>query len=874
MKNARGTMPAENKPAASGAAAAQEMAAAADTGGRRFSGGVGRAFSAVCIIWTLFQLWVASPLPFHVSSFLPILNLDDVKVAHLSFAFILVFTAYPALKSSPRDRVPAYDWALTAVAPLCALYLLIFKEDLAGRAGAPTAADLAAAGIGMVLLLEAARRALGLPLVCVAVVFLLYVFFGDSSLLPESVRWKGASFQKAMSHMWLYTEGVFGVALGVSANFVFLFVFFGLLLEGAGAGNYIIQLSFSLLGRFRGGPAKAAVVASAMTGMISGSSTANVVTTGTFTIPLMRRVGFSAEKAGAVEVASSTNGQLTPPIMGAAAFLMVEYVGVSYLEVIKHAFLPAVISYIALVYIVHLEAVKAGMAGLPSAAKTRAFAPALIRAGLIISFLIAIVGAAYFILTGLKAALKDDAAVIAAVIVFSVIAYLFLLRVSAKKPDLPPDDPSRPLVRAPDFSEVWPVGAYFALPVFALVWFLMVERKSPAFSVFWAVVFLAAVSLTHKPLKEWMRGGAPGAKMREGWRDFCRGLASGARNMTAIAVATAAAGIIVGAVTLTGMQQFVAEFIETLSGGSLPLILLLVAVFSLILGMGLPTTANYIVVSSLMAGVIVELGAQNGLIVPLIAVHLFVFYFGILADDTPPVGLGAFAASAISGGDPIKTGFQGFAYDIRTAILPFLFIFNTDLLLINVGFAGGVLVFATALAAMLLFAAATQGWFLARNKWWETVALLLIAFTLFRPGFWLDKILPVHLSLPPAQIFAAAEAAPAGAKLRLRASGEDISSGKMVHTTVSLPLGEKGEGEKRLEENAGFAAREEGGKVFIDAVTFGGEAEKAGLDLDWEITALEQKNEERPPKQLFWLPALLLLALVAFMQRRRAGRKH
>ena len=387
--------------------------------------------------------------------------------------------------------------------------------------------------------------------------------------------------------------------------------------------------------------------------------------------------------------------------------------------------------------------------------------------------------------------------------------------------------------------------------------------------MFWAVALLAFVALTHKPLKEWIRGNSPQEKIKESVCDFVRGLSFGARNMIPIAIATAAAGIIVGAVTLTGMQQFVAEFIETLSGGNLLLILLLVAVFSLVLGMGLPTTANYIVVSSLMAGVIVELGAQNGLIVPLIAVHLFVFYFGILADDTPPVGLGAFAASAISGGDPIKTGIQGFAYDIRTAILPFLFIFNTDLLLINVGFLGGVVVFCTALAAMLLFASATQGWFLTRNKWWDTVALLLIAFTLFRPGFWLDIAAPPYRSLPATQIVEMAEKSPADTMLRLRVSGEELSTGKIITTTVELPLGEPSAGAQRLEQNAGIAVREEDDKILIDTLTFGGPAEAAGLDLDWEILALQEPDNSRPPKQIFWLPALALLALIIFLQRRR-----
>ena len=848
---------------------AQELVAAADTGAHHPAGGVGRMLTVTAILWTLFQLWVASPLPYHFTWLVPVLNLDDTKIVHLAFAFFLVYAAYPARKKSARGFIPVTDWALMALAPLTAFYLLIFKEDLAGRMGAPTQADIIFAGIGMALLLEAARRALGLPLVVVAVLFLLYVFYGSSDLLPESVRWKGASFKKAMSHMWLSTEGVFGVALGVSASFVFLFVFFGLLLEGAGAGNYIIQLSFSLLGRFRGGPAKAAVVASALTGMISGSSTANVVTTGTFTIPLMRRVGFSAEKAGAVEVASSTNGQLTPPIMGAAAFLMVEYVGVSYLEVIKHAFLPAIISYIALVYIVHLEAVKADMKGLASGRASRGFLPAVLVAGINVSFLLTILGASYFVLVGLKKLIPNETTLIAVVLILIVLAYFVLLRLAAKKPDIRPDEPDQPLTQTPDFSEVWPTGVYFILPIFALVWFLMVERKSPGLSVFWAVALLAFVALTHKPLKEWIRGNSPQEKIKESVCDFVRGLSFGARNMIPIAIATTAAGIIVGAVTLTGMQQFVAEFIETLSGGNLLLILLLVAVFSLVLGMGLPTTANYIVVSSLMAGVIVELGAQNGLIVPLIAVHLFVFYFGILADDTPPVGLGAFAASAISGGDPIKTGIQGFAYDIRTAILPFLFIFNTDLLLINVGFLGGVVVFCTALAAMLLFASATQGWFLTRNKWWDTVALLLIAFTLFRPGFWLDIAAPPYRSLPATQIVEMAEKSPADTMLRLRVSGEELSTGKIITTTVELPLGEPSAGAQRLEQNAGIAVREEDDKILIDTLTFGGPAEAAGLDLDWEILALQEPDNSRPPKQIFWLPALALLALIIFLQRRR-----
>lgn len=289
--------------------------------------------------------------------------------------------------SSPRDSIPWYDWLLALLSICVCFYLVVFQNSIAERACLPIPSDLVISAIGLVVLLLATYRSLGLPLCVVAGVFLVYVFFGDREFIPEVIQWKGASFGKAMWHFWMQTEGVFGGALGVSASMVFLFVLFGALLEKAGAGNYFIEVSFSLMGHLRGGPAKAAVVSSAMTGLISGSSIANTVTTGTFTIPLMKHVGFPAEKAGAVEVASSTNGQLTPPVMGAAAFLMVEYVGISYLEVVKHALLPAVISYIALVYIVHLEAMKLNLQGLPRRGEVKPLLQRLL--GVLLGFIIA-----------------------------------------------------------------------------------------------------------------------------------------------------------------------------------------------------------------------------------------------------------------------------------------------------------------------------------------------------------------------------------------------------------------------------------------------------------------------------------------------------
>ena len=841
-----------------------DLVASSETGARSPAGAVGKLLAGVALFWSLFQLWIASPLPFMVANWIPVLNNTKSRSIHLALAIFLAYTAYPALKRSPRDRIPIQDWVFALVGAFCAGYIFLFYVELSGRPGQPTTVDLIVSGVGMVLLLEATRRALGPPLMVVALVFLCYVFFGDRSFVPEVIQWKGASFSKAMSHQWLSTEGVFGIAVGVSSSMVFLFVLFGALLEKAGAGNYFIRVAFALLGHMRGGPAKAAVVSSAMTGLISGSSIANVVTTGTFTIPLMKRVGFSAEKAGAVEVASSTNGQLMPPIMGAAAFLMVEFVGISYVEVIKHAFLPAVISYVALVYIVHLEAMKTGMEGLPRRTETTFVRSVL---GFLMTFLglVILTGVIYFGFGWIKGVAGGATPYIAAVILCA--AYLALLKYSTFYPEL---EVTTEIDELPETGPTIKAGLYYLVPLVVLVWCLTVERLSPGLAAFWATAFLLFIVISQHAFKGIMRGEPDIADgLRRGLQDCFDGMVAGARNMIGIGVATAAAGIIVGTVTLTGIGLVMAEFVEFVSSGNLMLMLIFTAVISLILGMGLPTTANYIVVSSLMAPVIVTLGAEQGLIVPLIAVHMFVFYFGILADDTPPVGLGAFAAAAISGGDPIRTGLQGFAYDIRTAILPFLFIFNTELLMIGIaGPAHLTVTIVTALAAMIAFAAATQGFFIARNRIWETAALLLVAFTLFRPGFWLDLIEPPFRVVEPSHLAEIAGSAAADSKIRLQVEGEDLSTGEMVAKTVVLPLGPAGDGAERLMEHAGIEVREEDGKVLIDNITFGSPAEVAKLDFDWQIEAIEVPVE-RLPKQLFFVPALVLLAGVYLLQRRR-----
>ncbi|QGZ28867.1 TRAP transporter permease [Stutzerimonas stutzeri] len=835
---------------------------AQEVGARMPEGSMAKLIAGLALLWSLFQLWIASPLPFMLR--VGVFNNTEARAIHLAFALLLAFLAYPAFKKSPRDRVPLLDIALGLIAAASAGYLFVAYEQLAQRPGNLTTMDLLTACIGIPLLLEATRRALGPALAVIALVFLAYSLAGP--YMPGMLAHRGVSFTALANHQWITTEGVFGIALGVSTSFVFLFVLFGALLERAGAGHYFIQLAFSMLGHFRGGPAKAAVVASGMTGLISGSSIANVVTTGTFTIPMMKRTGFSSEKAGAVEVASSVNGQIMPPVMGAAAFLMVEYVGIPYVEVIKHAFLPALISYIALVYIVHLESLKLGLTALPRANVAKPWMQRLIGFAFGVALISGLSLAVYYGLGWLKPALGDAAIwVIGALL---VVVYLGLLKVAASNPPLPPEDPDAPLEKLPETRPVLLSGLHFLLPVVVLVWCLMVERLSPGLSAFWGSVILIIILLTQRPLLSWMRRDAAhrDGTFMDGMVDLREGLIAGARNMIGIGIATAAAGIIVGAVSQTGVGLVLADLVELLSMGNLMLMLLLTAFLSLILGMGLPTTANYIVVSSLLAPVVVALGQQSGLIVPLIAVHLFVFYFGIMADVTPPVGLASFAAAAVSKGDPIKTGVVAFYYSLRTAALPFLFIFNTDLLLIGVDFWHGVVIFIIATLAMLIFAAGTQGYFLVRSRWYESILLLLIAFTLFRPGFWMDILHDPYRDIPPTQLVQALGAVEEDSQLRLRIRGEDaVGDMREFSLLVAIPDGETGE--EKLDK-LGLMTYEEDGKVLIDSVTFGSPAAELGLQFDQEILAVRAPTE-RWAKEWMWLPALMLFGLVVWLQRRR-----
>ena len=859
---------------------AEELVAEIDTGARNLPGRQALLIPTICFIWAVYQLYAASPLPSMLSSatsidfFYYIANLSITRKVHLAFAIALVILAYPLTKSSPRDRIPIYDWALMALGLLSILYMLVMNTNIAERAGdfvhENIRYDMTVAVIGIFVLTLSVFRSLGLPLIIVATVLVAYVFVGGGN-------WGGASFVKGVWHFWMQEEGIFGKPLEVSAQTIFLFVLFGAILEKAGAGAYFIKIAFALLGHLRGGPAKAAVIASAMSGLYSGSSIANTVTTGTFTIPLMKKTGLSAEKAGAVEVASSTNGQLTPPVMGAAAFLIAEFTGIQYTDILKHAMLPALVSYIALVYIVHLEACKLDLKGLPKPPSSLTFMTKLIGVlgGFIgLGILVAIV---HFVKSWVMQAAPG--LTLTYVIGVLTVAYLVLLWIASRRPDLAEEDPEAPVLELPPAGATAVTGMHYLLPIVLLLWCILPtpDKLSAHLSAFYACMAMIVVALTQRPIKAIMRGtGQLGAEFKRGVKDWTDGMIAGSRNMISIAIATAAAGIIIGSISLTGAHQVVGEFVEFLSGGSLIIMLILVALMSLILGMGLPTTANYIVVSSLMAPVIIALGAKSGLIVPLIAVHLFVFYFGILADDTPPVGLAAFAAAAISKGDPIKTGIQGFAYDIRTALLPFLFIFNTELLLIDVTLGKAVFIFIVAVIAMMLFAAATQGYWMTFSRKWESAALLLIAFTLFRPGYWLDQVSPPYISSEPAKVYeVVGQAAPNGV-LTMVVTGPDFDTGEIDSTTILVPVSDRAEGKKRLEK-AGLTIVVEDGlakieEPFPNSPFF----KKIGTSFDYYGDEPVRVSDvrvpaDRMPKEVFYIPAMLLLGLIFFLQRRRSA---
>ena len=625
----------------------------ADTGDiRRLRGHENLIVAVVAISWALFQLAIAGFL---------VLDSTKIRAIHLCFALVLLFLLNPCLRHPRKklpflsvvDRIPAMDYCLAIGAAVSALYIVFEYNGLAMRAGMPISRDLVMGVILVLLLLEATRRVIGPALPIIAICFTLYAFLGPH--MPDLLAFKGVSLRKYLSNITLSTEGIYGIPLGVSASIVYLFVLLGSLLEKAGAGHFFTDLALAFLGKYKGGPAKAAVVSSAATGLVSGSSIANIVTTGPFTIPLMKKIGYPAKKAAAIEVAASTDGQLMPPIMGAAAFIIAEYVNVPYLEVVKAAAIPAFVSYFGLFCITHLEAGKLGIRGLA----------------------------------------KED---------------------------------------IPELMKTLKNGFHYLVPLGVLLYELVYLRHSPELAAFRAIMVLFATIFYQEISRSLQKKTGIWSGCREGLTLITLGLIKGSKNMMGVALACAAAGIIVGVVNM-GIGSMITMIVENLAMGNIFLLLLITALASLLLGMGLPTTATYIVMASLTAPIIVEVGALYNFAIPLMAAHLFCFYFGILADDTPPVGLAAYAASAIAESEPIPTGIQGFLYDIRTSIIAFMFVFNPELILHNINsWPQAMLIFAMALIGISAFECAAQGWCLTKNKLYEIPLFLAAAFILFHPG--------------------------------------------------------------------------------------------------------------------------------------------
>ena len=745
------------------------------------------------IAWSLFQLWYASPLPFLLDfgKFIDV----PARAIHLAFGMGLCFLAYPALKSKRNSPINIFDFILAFISLLVTIYLVLEYEGLVYRQGILASInffgltipyELVLGSLGILLLLEATRRAIGIPLVAIALIFLLFSIFGQK--MPDLISHQGLSMTRLVGYHWFGGEAIFGIPISVSVSFIFLFVLFGATLDAAGGGKYFLNLAFALVGKMRGGPAKAAILASGLTGLISGSSVANTVTTGTFTIPIMKRTGLTPTKAGAIEVAASVNGQIMPPIMGAAAFVMAELLGISYFTVITHAFLPAIISYIALFYISHLESVKLNIKGLP-----------------------------------------DD--------------------------------------QIPPLGKTFLSGIHFLIPIFILVYLLLVERWTAASSVFYSILSLFLIIVVKEIIHaiKFNQGVING--LREGYNKVITGLEKGALNMISVAIAIATAGIIVGAVASTGLSNNLIVIVEAISGGNVITLLLLTAVLCIILGMGLPTTANYLVVAALMAQVVVEVGSASGYVFPLIAIHLYVFYYGLMADVTPPVGLASYAAAAISKADPIKTGVQAFWYSLRTGILPIVFIFNPELLLIGIeNIWHGFIVVITSLVAILIFTAATQGWFINKLRWYEILVFLFISMSLFRPDYILNKFYPKfdQQTLKVEKIQSLTFEADREVHLKVTRRTE-------YGDRYKLFVIEKDSFENNFNlEEYGINLVNEDGRLTVDTLKWNGIAKKDGVETGDVISEFKIENLDRPNKAIIYPFSFILLLIFGYINYKRA----
>ncbi|MDD2206682.1 MAG: TRAP transporter permease [Aminobacterium sp.] len=567
------------------------------------------------------------------------------RAIHLAFALALTFFIFPAT-SKQKNRLPIWDIVAIVFSLAVGAYLTLDYMNIVFRMGDPIARDIVIGAVMIFLVLEATRRTMGWPLVIVAICFLLYAFFGH--LIPGTLGHRQYGVERIVEHMFLTSEGIYGVAIYVTATFVFLFILLGAFLTETGGAQAFIDLAFSLTGRFRGGPAKAAVLASGLMGTISGSSFANVAGTGTFTIPLMKSVGYKPEFAGGVEASASTGGQIMPPIMGAAAFIMAEMTGVPYGKLIVHAAIPAILYYVAVFIMVDMEAAKLGLFGM-------------------------------------------------------------------KKSELPV------------FSKVFKDGAFLLLAPFSIVYMLL-AGYSPIKASVTAVLIVIITSSFRKAT-------------RMSLKSFLRALDLGARGALSVIAACAVAGLIVGTVTLTGLGLKFADFIIALSGGQLHLALLLTMIASIIMGMGMPTTALYIILGSMVAPALVKLS------VPVVAAHLFIFYFGCMASVTPPVALSSYLAAAIAKADSVKTALQGLKLSSSAFILPFVFALSPRILLLNTSLGSATTAIITATLGVVALSASLEGYLMGRLPLLLRAVAGVAAICLIDPGWLGDVIGLVILSV-------------------------------------------------------------------------------------------------------------------------------
>ncbi len=553
---------------------------------------------------------------------------------HLAFTLALVFLLYPASsKQSKTSGIPFYDFILAGLGVASAMYLVVFFNDLVTRAGLPTTVDLVMGFVLIATLLEATRRISNPVLPCLAVVALLYCYFGR--YMPQMLAHRGFSVARIVNHMYLGTEGIFGTPLEVSSTFVFMFILFGSVLEKTGLGRFIIDLSMALAGWSTGGPAKVAIVSSGLMGTVSGSSVANVCTTGMFTIPLMKSVGYEPHFAGAVEAVASTGGQIMPPVMGAGAFIMAQFLGVPYIEVAIAAVVPALLYYFAVMVQVHFEACRLGLKGIPWA-------------------------------------------------------------------QLPP---------------IWPLlrsKGFLLIPLIAIIYVLL-AGYTPLMAAFNGILVSFVLSWLNKETR------LTPARIFEAFQ-------SGARGAIGVACACATVGMVVGMGTLTGLALRIAGAIVSAAGGSKILTLVFTMCASILLGTGLPTTANFIVTSTMAAPALFQLG------VPAKAAYMFVFYFGIAADLTPPVALAAYAGSGIAGSDPMKTGMTAFKLALAGFLVPYIYVYSPMLLFIDVVPLEMVQAICTALIGVFLLAMFTIGFFKAPMAWYMRILAFAGALGLLIPG--------------------------------------------------------------------------------------------------------------------------------------------